>query len=178
MWPFFSSPFLFYFSGLRTLRRPCGELIGVHLRLAESAPAAPVAAAAVTVIATETETEIARGTATEEPETVIVTGMIAIVGIGIEIAEIGTAIFERRTTIVAAGVPTASAACRPHPSRTMMFLGLRLQSERVKVLECLPSVWIRAKDCFIACLVAVSALVLNFGSVLSAKKSDVPLSRC
>jgi len=51
--------------------------------LAESAPAAPVAAAAVTAIATKTditrgtatETKIARRTATEEPETVIVTGM-------------------------------------------------------------------------------------------------------
>jgi hypothetical protein len=121
-------------------------LIDVHLRLAEIAPAAPVAAAAVTVIATETEAVIARGNATET-ETAIVNGTIATVGIGIEIAEIGTAIIEtrRRTTIVAAGAPTASAACRLPPSRKMMFLGLLLQSERVKVLACLPSVWIRTK---------------------------------
>jgi hypothetical protein len=49
----------------------------------------------------------------------------------------------------------------------MMFLGLRLQSERVMVLACLPSVWIRAENCFVACLVAVSVLLLNFGSVTS-----------
>jgi hypothetical protein len=149
-------------------------LIDVHLRHAEIAPAALVAAAAV--IVTETETVIARGTATE------VTGMIATVKIGIEIeiAEIGTAIFEtrRRTTIVAAGVPTASAACPPSPSRKMMFLGPRLQSGRVMVLACLPSVRIRTKSCFVACLVAVSVLLLNFGSVVSPKKSDVPLLRC
>lgn len=129
-------------------------MIDVHLRLAEIAPAALVAAAAVTaVIATENETEIARGTATV---TVTVSGRIAIVGIGItKIAEIGTAIIEtrRRMTIVAAGAPTASAACRRSPSRKMKFLGLRLQSERVRVLACLPSVWIRTKNCF-DCFVA------------------------
>jgi len=157
-------------------------LIDVHLHLAEIAPAALVAAAVVTEIATE-ETVSARrsATATEtETEIVVVNGMIAIVGIGIEIAEIGTAIIEtrRRRTIVAAGAPTASVACRPPPSRMMMFLGLRLQSERAMVLACLPSVWIRTKNCFFACLVAVSVLLLNFGSVLSPKKSDVPLLRC
>jgi hypothetical protein len=152
-------------------------LIDVHLRHAEIAPAALVAAAAV--IATETETVIARGTVTAETETVIVIGMIA-VGIGIEIAEIGTAIIEtrRRRSIVAAGALTASAACRPSPSRKMMFLGPRLQSERVKVLACPPSVWIRTKNCFVARLVAVSVLLLNFGSVVSPKKSNVPLLRC
>lgn len=167
-------------SGRRTLHRPCGELTDVHLRLAETAPAALVAAAAV-IAATETETVIARGTATATEEIVIVSGMIAIVGIGIiKIAEIGTAIIERRKrrTIVAAGALTASAACRRSPSRKMMFLGLRLQSERVKVLACLPSVWIRTKNRFVACLIAVSLLPLNFGSVLSPKKSNVPLLRC
>jgi hypothetical protein len=96
---------LLFFSGPRTLHRPCGELIDVHLRLAEIAPAALVAAAAVTVIGTETETVIARETAVTATATGIMTGMIAIVGTGIEIAEIGTVIFEtrRRTTIVAAG---------------------------------------------------------------------------
>jgi hypothetical protein len=75
-----------------------------------------------------------------------VTGMIAIVGIG-EIAEKGTVTIEirRRMTIVAPGVPTASAVCRPPPSRKMISLGLRLQSGRVMVLACLLSVWIRAK---------------------------------
>jgi hypothetical protein len=109
-----------------------------------------------------------------------VTRMFPNVGIGIEIAEIETAIIEtrRRMTIAAAGAPTASAACRPSPSRKMMFLGPRLQCERVKVLACLPSVWIRTKNCFVACLVAVSALRLNFGSVVSSKMSDVPLLRC
>jgi hypothetical protein len=146
-------------------------LIDVHLRPAEIAPAALVAAAPVTVIATETETVvIARRTATET-ETAIVTGMIATVGIGIEIAGIGTVIFEtrRRTTIVVAGAPTASAACRPPPSKKMMFLGLLLQSERVKVLACLPSVRIRTKNYLVACLVAVCVLLLNFGSVVSPK---------
>jgi hypothetical protein len=141
-------------------------LIDVHLRPAEIAPAALVAAAPVTVIATETETVvIARRTATET-ETAIVTGMIATVGIGIEIAGIGTVIFEtrRRTTIVVAGAPTASAACRPPPSKTMMFLGLLLQ-----VLACLPSVRIRTKNYLVACLVAVCVLLLNFGSVVSPK---------
>jgi hypothetical protein len=146
-------------------------LIGVHLRLAENAPAALVAAVAVTGIETETGTGIARGIATATV-IVTVTGMIAIVGIEIEIAEIGTATatFERRRrrTIVAAGVPTASAACRPAPSRKMTFLGLRLQSEKVSMMvlapACLLSVWIRAKNCFIACLVAVSVLLLYFGS--------------
>jgi hypothetical protein len=170
----FCSLLFFSFSGPRTLHRPCGELIDVHLHHAEIAPAVPVAAAAVTVIVTE-ETVIARGTATAteetETETEIVTGMIATVGIRIEIAEIGTVIFEtrRRTTIVAAGAPTASAACRPSPSRKKMFLGPRLQSERVMVLACLPSVRIRTKNCFVACLVAVSLLLLNFGSVVSPK---------
>ena len=179
MRPFYSSP-LSSSSGPRILHRPCGELIDAHLRHAEIAPAALVAAAAVTVIATETETVIARGTATATAETVIVIGMIVTVGIGIEIAEIGTAIIEtrRRTTIVAAGALTASAACRPSPSRKMMFLGPRLQSERVMVLACPPSVWIRTKNCFVACLVAVSVLLLNFGSVVSPKKSNVPLLRC
>jgi hypothetical protein len=124
-------------------------LTDVLLRLAEIAPAALVAAAAVTVIATETEVIARGGTATENEEViVIVSGRIAIVGIGIiKIAEIGTAIIEtrRRRTIVAAGAPTASAACHPSPSRKMMFLGLRLQPERAKVLACLPSVWIRTK---------------------------------
>ena len=153
-------------------------MIDVHLRHAEIGPAALVAAAAVTV--TETATEIARGTATAATETVTETGMIATVGIGIEIAEIGTAIIEtrRRMTIVAAGAPTASAACRPPPSRKRMFLGLHLQSERVMVLACLPFVRIRTKSCFVACLVAVSVLLRNFGSVVSPKKSDVPLLRC
>jgi hypothetical protein len=142
-------------------------LIDVHLRLAEIAPAALVAAAAVTVV---TVTVIARGTATET--VIVVSGMIAIVGIRIKIAEIGTAIIERRRrmTIVAAGAPTASAACRRSPSRKMMFLGLRLQPERVMVLACLPSVRIRTKNCFVACLVAVSVLLLNFGSVVSPQK--------
>ena len=163
--------FFFSFSGPRTLHRPCGELIDVHLRLAENAPAALVAAAAVTVIATRTgHTVIARGTVTET--VIVVTGMVVIVGIGMVIAEIGTAMLEtrRRTSIVAAGAPTASAACRPSPSRKMMFLGLHLQSERVMVLACLPSVRIRAKNCFVAWLVAVSVPL-----VVSAKKSDVPL---
>jgi hypothetical protein len=108
------------------------------------------AATAATVIVTETVTVIATGTATA---TKIVTGISPTVGIGIEIAEIGTAIIEtrRRLTIVSAGAPVARSACRPSPSRKMMFLGPRLQYERVKVLACLPSVWIRTK--LLRCLV-------------------------
>jgi hypothetical protein len=158
--PIFSS-----FSGPKILHRPCGELIDVHLRHAEIAPAALVAAAAETVIAAnETETVIARGTATATETETEVTGMTATVGIGIEIAEIGTAIIEtgRRTTIVAAGAPTASAACPPSPPRKMIFLGPRLQSERVMVLACLPSVRIRTKNCFVACLVAVFVFAPQF----------------
>jgi hypothetical protein len=93
----------------------------------------------VTVITTVTEAVVARRTMTAtETETKIVTGMTASAGIMIEITEIGTAIIETRrtTTIVAAETPTASEACRLLPSRMMMFLGLRLQSERVTVLAC------------------------------------------
>jgi hypothetical protein len=95
--------------------------------------------------------------------------MIVIVGgIGIiKIAEIGSAIIEirRRRTIVVAGAPTASAACRRSPSRKMIFLGLRLQSERVTVLACLPSVWIRTK--IASLLVSLLSLSCSSISVLS-----------
>jgi hypothetical protein len=130
-------------------------LIGVHLHHAENAPAALVAAVAATVIAIArgTVTE-ARGSATETVIVIVVTGMIAIVGIRIEIAEIETVTTEtrRRRTIVAAGVLNASAVCRPPPSRKMRSLGLRLQSERVKALACLLSVWIRAKNALLLVL--------------------------
>jgi len=147
-------------------------LIGVHHLLAENAPAALVAALAVTEIATvnvnttEAETGIVRRTRTRTRTT---TGMIAIVRIGLEIAEIGTNIeTRRRTTTVAAGAPTASAACRPPRSRKMTFLGPRLQSERVTVLACLLSVWIRAKNGSLLDLL-LSVLLLNFGSVCVPK---------
>jgi hypothetical protein len=150
-------------------------LIGVHLHHAENVPVVLVAAVAATVSASETVTEArrteGRKTATAS-ETVIVTGMIAIVGIG-EIAEKGTVTIEirRRTTIVAAGVPTASAVCRPPSSRKMTSLGLRLQSERVKVLACLLSVWIRAK--MASLLVLSRSLPCSSILVLSHKMSDV-----
>jgi hypothetical protein len=76
-------------------------------------------------------------------------------------------------TIVAAGVPTASAVVPPLP---MTSLGLHLQPERVKVLAlaCLPSLWIRAK--FALLLVSPLSLLplaqFWFGS-MSPKLSDV-----
>ncbi len=80
-------------------------------------------------------------------------------------------------TIVAAGVPTASAVVPPLP---MTSLGhLHLQPERVKILACLPSLWIRAK----IALLLVSPLSLLPCSILvrfyvSKTVRRVLLSRC
>jgi hypothetical protein len=117
------------------------------------------AATAMTVIVTETETVIATGTATVIK---IMTGISPTVGIGIEIVEIGTTIIgTRRRMSIVSGAPTARAACRPSPSRKMMFLGPRLQYERMKVLACLPSMWIRTKNCFVAWSLVSFDMVCN-----------------
>jgi len=47
--------------------------------------------------------------------------------------------------IVAAGALTAGAAVPPLLPRRMRFLSLHFQPERVKILACLPSVWVRAQ---------------------------------
>jgi hypothetical protein len=155
----FTHPF-FFPSGQRTLLHPSGELIGARLRHVETAPAAPVAVvagiASETVTARRTKTKIKIKTRTRTG-TEIVIGIGMTVGIGIETEEIESVTLgiRRGTTTVAAGVPIASVARRPAPSRTMTSLGPHFHPERVKILACLPFVRIRRKSRIVACLVAV-----------------------